>query len=162
MLARPTGLFLAPFLLGLGHFRASLVNTIVTTALFGAAYVAGAHWGILGVCVGAAVAYPLQFLFWVMRISVVRPGCFGMLLRPLLRPGLAGALMYGVVLAVSWSLPAGFSPLARLFLLVGIGLAAYPTFAYLICRDIVKEVVSLLGLDRLRRRVPRPVGIAGS
>jgi len=161
MMARPTGLFLAPFLLGLGRFRASLVNTIVSTLLFGAAYVTGVHWGLYGLCIGGAVAYPLQFLFLVKRISVVRRGCFWLLLRPLLRPALAALLMYVVVRAVSWGLPVSFSAPVRLGVLIGTGVVVYPASAYLICRDIVAEVISLLGLDRWHRRVLRPAGLAG-
>ncbi len=91
----------------------------------------GAHWGLYGLCIGGAVAYPLQFLFLVKRISVVRRGCFWLLLRPLLRPALAALLMYVVVRAVSWGLPASFSTPARLGVLIGTGVVVYPASAYL-------------------------------
>lgn len=161
MTLRPAGLFLAPFLLGFGHFRASLVNTMAGTILFGVVYIVGAHWGIYGVCIGAVIAYPLQFVFWVARVSVVRAGCFRILMQPLLRPATAAVLMYLAVEAVSWTLPVGLSALERLAILVGTGAVAYPLAAYLLCRDIIEEVTSLLGLDRLRRRFSRPVRIAG-
>ncbi|MEO8715511.1 MAG: lipopolysaccharide biosynthesis protein [Acetobacteraceae bacterium] len=161
MTLRPTGLFVAPFMLGLGHFRTSLVNTVIGTIMFGLAYVVGAHWGIYGICGAAAVAYPLQFLLWVHRVSVVRRGWFRRLLAPLLRPGLAAVLMYVAVQAVSWTLPAGFSASVRLGVLVATGSVVYAVCAFLLCRDIVEEVMSLLGLDRWGHRIGRPIGMAG-
>lgn len=166
MTMRLTGIFLAPFLLGFGHFRASLENTCVTTLLFIAAYVIGAHWGLLGVCVAAAIAYPLQFLLWATRISVVRRGHFWTLLRPLLRPGIAAALMYAAVMAVSWLLPNWMLPVgllhtARLAILVATGLVAYPALAMLLCRDVVAEAASMLNLDRWHRRGRRALHVAG-
>lgn len=166
MTMRLTGIFLAPFLLGFGHFRASLENTCVTTVLFGVAYVIGAHWSLLGVCVAAAVAYPLQFLLWVKRISVVRHGHSWTLLRPLLRPGLAAALMYAAVIAVSWLLPNWILPpgllhSARLAILVATGLVAYPMLAMLLCRDVVREAVSMLNLERWHWRGARVFRVAG-
>ncbi len=166
MTMRLTGIFLAPFLLGLGHFRTSLVNTCIITTLFGIAYVTGAHWGLLGVCVAAAVAYPLAFLVMVERVSVVRKGQFWALVLPLFRPALAAGLMYATVEAVSWllpdwMLPPGLLHTARLAVLVATGTIVYPIFAWLLCRDVVGEVVSMLNLDRWRLRRARAIRVAG-
>lgn len=166
MTMRLTGICLSPFLLGFGHFRASLENTCVIAALFGVCFVVGAHWGVLGVCIAAAVAYPAAFLFMVERVSLVRKGHFWTLVRPLLRPGLAAALMYVVVTAVSWllpnwMLPAGLLHTARLVVLVATGAIAYPVLAMLLCRDVVAETASMLNLDRWRWRGRRALHVAG-
>ncbi len=159
MATRPAGLFLSPFLLGLGHFRASLINTAACTLLLGVAYAIGVQWGLNGVCIAAAVAYPLQFLFLVHRVAVVRAGCFRMLLLPLLRPGVAALLMYVGVRAAAWNLPPELWPRTRLALLVGTGIAAYALATGLLCRDIIQEVVSLVGLDRRFRRGVSPAAV---
>ena len=166
MTMRLTGIFISPFLLGFGHFRASLENTCVMTALFGVCFTIGAHWGVHGVCIAAAVAYPLAFLFMVQRVSLVRRGHFWLLLRPLLRLGLAAALMYAAVTAVSWllpdwMLPSGLLHSARLVVLVATGIVTYPVFALLFCRDVVAEAASVLHLDRWRWRGMRALGVAG-
>ncbi len=148
-------------MLGMGHFRASMVNTLATTVLFGAAYGLGAHWGLYGVCIGAAIAYPLQFLFMVYRIAVVRAGCFRLLLQPLLRPATACLLMYLAILAASWNLPAELSPRARLGLLIGTGSAAYSLAALLLCRGILGEIAAIVGLDRRFMPSTRPARASG-
>ncbi|HJS85615.1 MAG TPA: oligosaccharide flippase family protein [Acetobacteraceae bacterium] len=162
MSVRPAGLFIAPFLIGMGYFRASMVNTLATTILFGVAYGAGAHWGLYGVCVGAAIAYPVQFLFMVHRIAVVRKGCFRLLLQPLLAPATACLLMYLAVLAASWTLPATLPARARLALLVGTGGVAYAGAALLLCRSLLLEIASMVGLDRRFGSDMRPARAAGS
>jgi lipopolysaccharide exporter len=161
MSLRPAGLFIAPFMLGMGHFRASMLNTLAATLLFGAAYGLGARWGLYGVCVGAAIAYPLQFLLLVHRVALVRTGCFRLLVRPLLRPALACLLMYLAVLATAWTLPAEILPSARLALLIGTGAAAYAVGTLLLCRDILGEIASMLGLGRGFMRSPRPARAGG-
>ncbi len=156
MTLRPAGLFLSPLLLGFGHFRGSLINTGVSTVLFCTAYVIGARWGVYGVCIGAAVAYPLQFLFMVHRVSVVQAGCFWLLLLPLLRPAIACVAMYGAVHVVSCNIAPDMPALPRLGLLVGTGATVYGIVGWILCRDLIRELVSLVGLDGwFRRALPR-------
>lgn len=162
MTTRPAGLFLSPFLLGFGHFRVSLINTVACTLLFAAAYTIGVRWGVNGVCVAAAIAYPIQFLFLVHRVTVVRAGCFRLLLHPLLRPGLAALLMYLAVRAAAWTLSPELSPQNRLALLVGVGMVAYALGSCLLCRDIIGELASLVGLDGRFRRRASPAGAISS
>ena len=161
MSVRPAGLFIAPFLLGMGHFRASMVNTLLTTVLFGLAYGVGARWGLFGVCVGAAIAYPAQFLFMVHRVALVQRGCFRLLLQPLLRPAAASLLMCLAILASSWALPEALPARARLALLVGTGLLAYALAALLLCRAALAEVAAMLGLPRRLAPSLRPARVAG-
>ncbi len=162
MSLRPAGLFIAPFLLGMGHFRASMLNTLATTILFGAAYGVGAHWGVHGVCIGAAIAYPLQFVFMVHRVGVVRAGCFRLLMQPLLGPAVSCLLMYLAVLAASWTLPAELPPRARLAVLIGTGSIAYALAVFVLCRSIVAEIVSMLGLGRRFMPGTRPARATGT
>ncbi len=152
---RPAGMLIAPFLLSLGRVRASLANTALGLVLFTVAYAVGSRWGVRGVCIGAAVAYPVQFLVFMHQVSAVRGNALRLLLAPLVRPLLCAAIMGAVIIAVGWGIESRMAPQIALATLVGAGMVSYALAAALFCRQLIEELASMIGL-----RWPLPRGIS--
>jgi teichuronic acid exporter len=143
MAFRPVGLVIAPYLMGMGEFGASLRNTLFATILFPVAFVVGSHWGLIGVCAAWLVATPLQLLVLVRRAARVSLSSIGDLLAPLL-PALTGStIMYLAVTEVSARLPSGWHLWPSFLVLVATGAAVYLLFAALFMRPLFGELRDL-------------------
>ena len=154
MAGRPSGLAMAPFLMALGEYRYSLANSFVSLALFAAAYSAGSFWGLIGVCVAGAVAYPFQLMFQVKRIAKITGASFGGIMATLVRPLCSASAMWACGALARVPIGADGPPAVRLALLVAVGAVAYAAMAWLMCRDILREVVLLApGGAALARRI---------
>ena len=108
MAFRPVGLVIAPYLMGMGEFGASLRNPLFATILFPAAFVVGSHWGLIGVSAAWLAATPVQLMVLVRRAALVSRSSIGNLLAPLLPPLAGSAIMYLAVTEVSARLPSGW------------------------------------------------------
>jgi teichuronic acid exporter len=142
MILNSVGAILPSFLMGIGHFRASFRNTLFGTILFPLAYAIGSRWGIEGVCVAAALAYPVQFLVLVRRCVISTGADIGAFLQPLAKPFIGAALMYCCVVGAQAALPHVPQALIAL-LLVAFGTLIYGSFCLIFCRPTVHEFVAL-------------------
>ncbi len=143
MALRPIAALLPSFLIGLGEYVASFKNTLYATILFPAAFIAGSHWGLLGVCGAWLVASPLQILTLLHRVALATKSSTAGLILPLLPP-LAGSLvMYLAVRLVAGVLPPSLGNWGSLLWLVAIGVSVYLGYAALFLRPVLAEVVNL-------------------
>ena len=91
---------LAPALMGAGLARVSFTNTVVGVLLIPPAALVGVQWGVVGVAIAWAIAYPVVFLInaWRTLRALEIPG--GAYYRALAGPLASGVLMlvccYGV------------------------------------------------------------------
>jgi O-antigen/teichoic acid export membrane protein len=143
MALHPIGVLLPSFLVGLGEYVASFKNTLFATILSPAAFIAGSHWGLYGVCSAWLVAYPLLLLARFHSVALAtRSSTLGQML-PLLPP-LAGSLvMYIAVRVAAGALPAGLERWGSLLWLVAIGVIVYLGYAALFLRPVLAELVNL-------------------
>ncbi len=142
MTLTPVGAILSSFLMGMGHFRASFRNTVFGTMLFPLAYIIGSRWGVEGVCVAAALAYPLQFFVLARRCAMSTGSDLRFFFQPLARSFLGAALMYCCLIGAQKTLPP--EPLGLLMaLLIALGVLVYSSFCFLFCRSMVQEFIDL-------------------
>ncbi len=151
MALRPVGVILPSFLMALGEVRASFFNTLTFLFVFGFAYVTGSAWGITGICVAGAAAYPVQFLFLVHRVAAVVGGSSLRFFHVLLWPLLCAAGMCGAVSVSRQAIAGSLSPPATLGVLVAVGAAVYAVAALMLCRPIILDALSLFGNGRGER-----------
>ena len=144
MLLRPAGMLIGPFLLGLGEMRASFLNSLQGLLVFAVAYSIGSQWGLVGLCVGSAVAYPVQFVLLARRTGRVAKTKVADLLRPLLQPLVIAALMFVSVSALRAVLPPTWPDTARLALLIGLGVSFYAAAVFAFCRPVLTDALRLL------------------
>ncbi len=143
MAFRPVGLVIAPYLMGMGEFGASLRNTLFATILFPAAFVVGSHWGLIGVSAAWLAATPVQLMVLVRRAALVSRSSIGNLLAPLLPPLAGSAIMYLAVTEVSARLPSGWHLWPSFLVLVATGAAVYLLYAALFMRPLFAELRDL-------------------
>ena len=144
MALRPIGALLPSFLIGLGEYVASFKNTLYATILFPAAFIAGSHWGLLGVCGAWLVASPLQLLSRFDRVALAtKSSTFGLML-PLLPPLAGSLLMYVAVRLAAGALPPSLGSLGGLLCLVAVGALIYLGYAALFMRPVLAELANLL------------------
>jgi O-antigen/teichoic acid export membrane protein len=144
MVLRVPALVMPSFLHGLGHVRASLNNTILGLLIFPVAFLVGSHWGVVGVAAAWAVTYPIFFLQLVWHVSRVAEVAVVDLLNPLLLPGAAASIMYGIVVTTRLIMPDGLSPGFELAVLVVSGAAVYAVVLGCFGRQVLAEATALL------------------
>ncbi len=125
------------------------LNLVATTMLLGALLI-GSQWGLMGVAIGQLVAALFSVALLWMAFALI-----GLRMRHLLQvlgvPGLAAAVMYGIVYHVRLSLPAhDLSVFLQLPALVLTGAAAYALSVSLISRAHLRDLRDLLA--RFRKR----------
>ncbi|HXC89229.1 MAG TPA: lipopolysaccharide biosynthesis protein [Stellaceae bacterium] len=143
MAFRPIGLVIAPFLMGLGEFGASLRNTLFAAVLFPTAFAVGSHWGLIGVCTAWLFATPVQLIVLIRRAALVAGSSIGELLAPLLSPLAGSVLMYVAVTELSRRLPGGWHVWPSFLLLTATGVAVYSLYAALFMRPLFAELRDL-------------------
>ena len=143
MAIRPAGTVAPALLIGLGHARSVFHNTLLGLGLFTFAFLLGSHWGIVGVSLASAIVFPLQLLQMLVRVRAATRVGLAAMLGPMLPPLLCALAMLAVLAALR-PLLGGWSPAARLPVLVGVGAVAYVSAAALICRPLLRELLGLL------------------
>jgi teichuronic acid exporter len=137
------------FLQAAGRADTHLGNMLFGLCAIASGVVAGAAWGLVGVCVAWTVAIAALFGFVLFRAARVTEISIAAILGPLGRALLAGSLMYAAVLAVRQLLPDAFGPALAGGVLVAVGVAAYAPAIWLLARGDAQE---LLSLARMRGR----------
>ncbi len=140
---RPIGDLLPSFLIGLGEYVASFKNTLYATILFPSAFIAGSHWGLLGVCGAWLVASPLQMLALLHRVALATRSSTSGLILPLLPPLAGSLIMYLTVRLVAGVLPPSLGSWLSLLWLVAVGAIIYLGYAALFLRPVLAELANL-------------------
>ncbi|TQE98981.1 MAG: lipopolysaccharide biosynthesis protein [Spiribacter salinus] len=144
---RMTSNLLAPALQGLGRSDVGLYNMLRVFCTMVIAFLVGAQWGIVGVAMAWALAWPSVYLFnlgrSLPRMQLRRRD----LARNLARPWLAGLILYGAVAGVRTVLPESIAPSIVLPTLILAGALGYMTASLAFNRAGIAEA-----WDLLRRR----------
>ncbi|MFZ5747953.1 MAG: lipopolysaccharide biosynthesis protein [Pseudomonadota bacterium] len=134
----------APAVEALGRPGISTRNSMVGAILLPIAFLIGVQGGERGIALAWAVGYPVLVAIssiWTLPVIGVRRREIGVALAPAL---LASAAMGGVVLLVDLGWAAGQSPVVRLAILVGVGVATYGLWLLAFARPAVTEVIRLI------------------
>jgi O-antigen/teichoic acid export membrane protein len=107
------------------------------------AFLAGVHWGLMGLVAAWFAAYPLYLAITTWRTLPVIGVRLGSLVRAIFPAVLAAAAMAVLVTAVDAVLPP-LPALVRLVLLVGMGAAAYGGLLLVFARPLLAETVDLI------------------
>ena len=143
MAIRPAGTVAPALMIGLGHARSVFHNTLLGLGLFSFAFLLGSRWGILGVSLASAIVFPLQLLQMLVRVRAATTVRLRTMLAPMLPPLLCALAMLLALQAVR-PLLGGWSPGARLAVMVGGGALTYTATAALLCRPLLRELLGLL------------------
>ena len=133
--------------LGVRNVRANLYNLAASAAVLPAAFLVGAQGGVNGLAYAWLIAIPLVFVFRLpgtMRSVGVRPGD---LLTVAWSPFTAAAMMY-LVVTVSRGILGGVPGVARLAILVAVGVCTYCVVLALIDRRALPDVTRFMGAIR--------------
>ncbi len=144
MALRPIGLLIPTFLIGMGEIVASFKNTLFATILYPVAFIAGSHWGLLGVCIAWLIAYPLQLLVLLRRTAIVTRTSIWALTTPLARPLVGALFMYVSVRLLDAALPDGLGAGASFAWLVAGGAVIYLAYSTLFLRPLMTEMADLV------------------
>ena len=131
-----------PILLGLGHAKLVAQNHIVAFICMTGAFFLGAQFGIIGLSLAWIIMFPVVFLLnfrtWLPILHMTARSLFGTMTMPLLASG-------GMVAAVSAARAGtGLTGPISLLLLICVGAASYITLIWLLDREAVNNVRSLL------------------
>ena len=118
-------------------------NSATGAAILATAFLAGVHWGVIGLATSWIVAYPVYLAISAWRTLPVIGVRWGVLLAAVSTPVLASVAMALVLVIVDRALPP-LAPLPRLTLLIAIGAATYGAWLLLFARSAVDEIIGLL------------------
>lgn len=137
-------LLLPSYLQGIGDSRAAFWSTMIGLLVFPPAFLAGTHWGIIGVCYGWLAAYPLVYALNAL-LAARRGGLdIGAFLFTPVQPMVAGAIMILATVLVRANLPPDMPEAARFAILVAAGAAVYAAILCLAFRGRALELVRLV------------------
>ena len=146
-LIMPVHMF-APFMStaaqGIGRADLALKQVALASLVMPLAFVVGSQWGLLGLAVAWVAAFPLVFV-WAMVLFLP---VIGLRIRDFLgamaRPMLASLGMYATVGAARIMLGPVMSPIARMTLLIVVGVAVYAVLTLLVNRGGYREMRGML------------------
>ena len=134
---------MSPMLLGVGRPDIQLFNVILYSITLPSGFLLGTRWGIVGVSLIWATIFPLTFLFNMSRaVTVLRISLYG-IVRQMIGPSAAAAIMY---ITVSF-LKAGLSEVSqipRLILCITGGAVVYAGSVTILAKDTCREALALL------------------
>jgi O-antigen/teichoic acid export membrane protein len=134
---------LSPAANGMGRTDITLRIEIVAVIAIPVAFWAGSYHGLLGMCLVWVTVFPLVVLANLAQFV----GLFGIrvmdVLRMMLKPFLAGVVMFAAVALAKSALGVDISMILKLALLCTVGAAVYGAFAWAIDRPIIREVMHL-------------------
>lgn len=119
----------------------SVQNLITASIVMPVAFVIGGQWGIEGLCTAWIVGFPLVFLANLRRALPVIHVEVTQFLLIMVRPALAGLVMYGAVHTVGRLISPTTSDLSRLIALVLTGAITYTAMALIVNRAGCMEVL---------------------
>jgi O-antigen/teichoic acid export membrane protein len=134
---------MAPMLQGMGRVDIGFWNVLRTTVTMLLAFPIGAQWGIVGVSLAWATAWPAVFLFNLGRSLPVIELTRRHLLGALLRSWLGGAFMVAAVEAFRGVAGPAMPATATLVLAILLGALAYTAAVLTVNRAGAREVLDL-------------------
>jgi O-antigen/teichoic acid export membrane protein len=135
---------LPPALQGSGRPDVSVLNLLLALVVMPLAFLAGARWGLLGVCWSWVLAFPPVYLMMLLRSRHVLGVGVGEVLRTMALPALASAVMFGAVSLLRHLLGESLEPAIRLPLLIAAGAACYGALVWFAGRALLLEALALL------------------
>lgn len=139
-----TSNLMAPAIAGQGRVDILLWNMLRYAIVMPCAFIVGSHWGITGVSLAWATAWPAVFLFNMGRSLPVMHLRRMDLLRAILRPWLAGIAMIAAIVVTRVFSPQDVVAWYRLALLIAAGVVVYVCAALAINRDSLQEFRDLV------------------
>ena len=128
-----------------GHVGADLRNNLVGLAVMAPAFALGAHWGgVNGLALAWLLGFPLVFVLAVRRITGKLGLGLSQVLRQLLEPAAAGAVLWLVVSGLSWVLTPVLPAALSLAVQVVVGAACFVGVVALIDRPTLRELLGFL------------------
>jgi teichuronic acid exporter len=132
-----------PAVHGIGRADIAVRNTAQAMVAMALAFVIGSHWGVIGVSLAWVLMYPpvvaLNLRRTLAALSLTRID----ILRAMAKPLAAAALMYLMVVAGRETLPEGLPAVARLALLIGVGVVTYLVATLSFNRDDLRALMRL-------------------
>jgi O-antigen/teichoic acid export membrane protein len=129
---------------GIGRADIALKQVVLASLVMPLAFVVGSQWGLLGLAVAWVAAFPLVF---VGAMALFLP-VIGLRSRDFLgamaRPMLASLGMYATIGAARIMLGPVVSPVARMTLLIVVGVAVYAVLTLLLNRGGYREMRDML------------------
>ncbi|MCO6439778.1 MAG: lipopolysaccharide biosynthesis protein [Nitrococcus mobilis] len=141
---RMTNNLLSPALSGFGRVDIGLRIMVRTAIVMPCAFLIGTYWGIVGVSLAWAIAWPAVFfinLGYSLPILRLRRRD---LLQAISRSWLAGISMLAAIAAAAFILPVGINPWIRLTWLIVVGASAYTGVSMMINRSSLLELLDLV------------------
>ncbi len=133
-----------PLLWGVGHPQTSASNFLVAAILMPLSFYAGTHWGVIGLAYAWLAMYPLVFLITASRTCAIVDVRLRDYLRQMIRPVMAGMIMYATVYFMQFFVYGSSGEWLYLLQLMLVGIAAYGSAMALIDREGLRESLELL------------------
>jgi O-antigen/teichoic acid export membrane protein len=133
-----------PALQGLGRADLSVSNLAVAMVAMPIAFLVGTRWGVIGVAVAWAAAFPAILAIMLYRSKAVLGITATQFIAAMGPAALASGLMYAGVLLMKNAIPADMPVVLRLAAFVTTGAAVYAAVVWLRYRDLCGEVLALV------------------
>ena len=134
-----------PALMGVGRPDVNVVNLLFACAIMPLAFLVGARWGLIGVCLAWVIVYPAYFLIMLARSLPVLGVRFRDYFQAVWPSALAGAAMVGVVETARLTIAdVTIAPAVVLLLLMILGAVGYALAVVLINRAQLREVLAVI------------------
>lgn len=127
-----------------GRAFESFQITCITAFLMTCSFIVGVQFGLLGISIAWGVVFPTVFLIFFYR-ACNKMGFPGIdLIISLIRPILAGVLMFAAVCWTRYLLPQNLNSVMSMILLIFIGAFVYISITFMINRQGVNELRSIV------------------
>jgi O-antigen/teichoic acid export membrane protein len=135
-----------PLTQGLGRPALGLINMSVAAAVRIPAFLIGAHWGLLGICLAWVAATPVLFTHFLVMVRGLVGSPFHRLVGTMVRPALLSGAMYAAVVSLRGPLASvpGLHVGVRFAALALAGAATYGLLTALFQRATVREMADLV------------------
>lgn len=150
------GLVVGPFLQGIGEFRLSLSNALFGLVLIPAAISIGCYWGVVGASLGGAISAPLYLLHIIWRAAPVSGIGVEKVLGNIVKPLFSAVIMFLVVWSASAELIRFLPDYVALLVAIILGVLTYGTLVYIIQKNDVRELLSLLTSNAQQKPISDP------
>ena len=134
----------ATFLQGIGDSAGSFWCSAVGIVLLVPAMMIGCQWGVEGAALAWCVVAPVHYVIVVVIVARRGRMAMGALMAVPVLPVVAGLVMLAVLMLARWASVELSSTLARLVLLVAVGVASYAAAVALLMPGAVAELRALL------------------
>jgi O-antigen/teichoic acid export membrane protein len=132
-----------PLLQGIGRPDTSVINLLMAVIVMPAAFLVGTLWGIIGVSIAWAIAYPVVFTVMLARSVPLIGISIKQSVMAAAMPALVSIVMY-ITVIVSKSVMSVEADVVRLIVSITIGASIYTMLSHYLCRQGFREVFELV------------------